>query len=74
MCEYLQDNLEEDCVQAVMVRPDSRCDAYECHLERYIATTGYAPRAEESLYGLDEDYSPVSHVSLKHELGISSYF
>ena len=73
-CEHLQDSLEEECVQAVLVRPDKRCGAYECHLERYISTHGYAPREEENLYGLDDEYAPVPAMNARQGFGISLDF
>lgn len=56
LCDYCLESLGEDCVQAVLVRQDGRCEAYDCDEERYYALHGMEAAEDDDLYGL---HSPV---------------
>lgn len=53
LCAYYRENLGEESVQAVLVRPDGHCEGYECHAERYMALHGAPPAEDEELYSLE---------------------
>lgn len=53
LCAYYRENLRAESVQAVLVRPDGRCEGYECHTERYMALYGAPPAEDEELYSLE---------------------
>lgn len=56
LCDYCLESLGEDCVQAVLVRPDGRCEAYDCDEELYYALHGMEAAEDDDVYGL---HSPV---------------
>lgn len=51
-CEYCRASIGEASVQAVLVRPDGCCEAYDCREERYFELYGSYPREDEEMYGL----------------------
>lgn len=52
LCLFCRESLAEPSVQAVLVRPEGRCPAYECHEGRYLALHGALPEEDEALYAL----------------------
>lgn len=52
LCQLCRESLAEPSVQAVLVRPDGRCPAYECLEERYLAMHGALPEEDEASYAL----------------------
>lgn len=52
LCLFCRESLGEPSVQAVLVRPDGRCPAYECDEGRYLAEHGRPPEEDEALFAL----------------------
>lgn len=72
LCHYCLENLGEESVLAVLVRPDGRCSGYECDNARFQAIHGLAPLEEEEIYGFGafEEYcAPNAHVFEPAQLG-----